>query len=127
MKILHSLLLIAFLYSCSSTPYVPTGEYQWFSIDGHFKTKKNDDEIQAILRKTNLQCRNEMLQIKIPGRGAIPDSDGSLGQEITRNAAIIDSRDGEKQARRDRREYFNNCMELNGFESKWVKFEVVSD
>ena len=127
MKILHSLLLIIFLYSCSSAPYVPTGEYQWFPIDGHFETEKKEAEIQTILRKTNLQCRNEMLQIKIPGRGAIPDSDGSLGQEITRNAAIIDSRDGEKQAKRDRREYFANCMELNGFESKWVVFEVATD
>ena len=40
MKILHSFLLIIFLYSCSSAPYVPTGEYQWFPIDGYFETEK---------------------------------------------------------------------------------------
>ena len=127
MKILHSFLLIIFLYSCSSAPYVPTGEYQWFPIDGYFETEKKEAEIQTILRKTNLQCRNEMLQIKIPSSGDIPDSDGSFLQEFTRNTAIINSRDAEKQAYRDRREYFANCMELNGFESKWVVFEVATD
>ena len=32
-----------------------------------------------------------------------------------------------KNKQRDRREYFANCMELNGFESKWVVFEVATD
>jgi hypothetical protein len=127
MKILHSLALIAFLSSCSFDPFAPTGYYQWNQVDGHFEPEKNNDEIQALLRRSSLQCSNEMMQIKIPSRVVTPDGDGSLSSVYEKASSDFDSAYAQKDARKDREKYFNNCMELNGFVSKWIEYEVVSD
>jgi len=111
-------LFIAFitiiLTSCASTPYeAPKGKYLYFPIDDFFQGE-TEEEVNKIYRKSFLECENEKMKMQIPA----PSTSQSIGSnnyynEYASGAAYM-------IALRDRSKYFDNCLELKGFEKKWV-------
>lgn len=111
-------LFIAFitiiLTSCASTPHeAPKGKYLYFPIDDFFQGE-TEEEVNKIYRKSFLECENEKMKMQIP----TPSTSQSSGSnnyynEYASGAAYM-------IALRDRSKYFDNCLELKGFEKKWV-------
>ena len=112
-------LFIAFmtfiLTSCASTPEAPKGKYLYFPIDDFFQ-EETEEEINKIYRKSFLECENEKMKIQIPTVSTSQiignSTDAYRSEYMSRAAQII--------ALRDRDKYFDNCLELKGFEKKWV-------
>ena len=106
-------LLIVFmtfiLTSCASTtPEEPKGEFLYFPIDEFFQGKTKE-EVDKIYRKRFLECENEKLKIRIP---ILSPQDSVLPKF---------------EALRDRDKYFDNCLELKGFEKKWVPQTILDE
>ena len=113
-------LFIAFitiiLTSCASTPHeAPKGKYLYFPIDDFFQGE-TEEEVNKIYRKSFLECENEKMKIQIP---TLSTSQGS-GKSRDDYRAEYASRAAQMIAIKDRGKYFDNCLELKGFEKKWV-------
>ena len=87
----------------------PKGEYQYFPISGFFQDKKQE-EIFFEKRQAHLNCENEKLSI------AMPAIDGTSVRARNLSATLYN------RALKARNTFYDNCMELKGFEKVWVPF-----
>jgi len=93
------------LSACSSMQNSNTeGEYRYVPITEALK-KLSDEEVAIRLRTASLTCENDMLKVYVPSRTVDPE--------------------GWENGQRERRRYFSNCLELKGFERKWISFSVI--
>ena len=93
------------LSACSSMQNSNTeGEYRYVPITEALK-KLSDEEVAIRLRTASLTCENDMLKVYVPSRTVDPE--------------------GWENGQRERRRYFSNCLELKGFERKWIPLSVI--
>ena len=99
MRLLKNIMILAAISACSSMQNSNTeGEYRYVPITEALK-KLSDEELAIRLRTASLTCENDMLKVYVPSRTSDPEG-WQAGQE-------------------ERRRYFNNCLELKGFERKF--------
>jgi hypothetical protein len=104
-KILVKTLVIFVLFSCSTLQQSePKGEYRYVPITDRLKNLSKDD-FASRLRSASLTCENEMLKVYVPSR-VLDEAGWEAGQN-------------------ERRRYFNNCMELKGFERKFFSPQAI--
>ena len=104
-KILVKTLIIFALFSCSVLQKSePKGEYRYVPITDRLKNLSNED-FASRLRSASLTCENEMLAVYVPSR-AVDEAGWEAGQN-------------------ERRRYFKNCMELKGFERKFLSAQAI--
>ena len=105
-----------FLVSCATqqpqsvaTKEEPKGEYQLFPISAFFKDK-TIEEINFEKRQAQLTCENEKLRV------ALPAFDGTNGMTAQLTGSMYN------RALQARNTFYDNCMELKGFQKVWVPF-----
>ena len=99
-KYLFLALITLILFGCSTLQQTETnGEYRYMPITERLKALSNED-FQASLRTASLVCENDMLRVAVPSR-VIDEAGWEAGQN-------------------ERRRYFRNCMELKGFERRFL-------
>jgi len=99
MRFIINFLLLLIVSACSSLQSSNIeGEYKYVPVTEALK-QLSDEELATRLRRTSLTCENEMLTVYVPSKALDPDG-WQAGQE-------------------ERRRYFNNCLELKGFERKF--------
>tara|TARA_X000000950_G_scaffold286723_1_gene396500 strand:+ start:7844 stop:8230 length:387 start_codon:yes stop_codon:yes gene_type:complete len=99
MRFIINFLLLLIVSACSSLQSSNIeGEYKYVPVTEALK-QLSDEELATRLRRTSLTCENEMLKVYVPSKALDPDG-WQAGQE-------------------ERRRYFNNCLELKGFERKF--------
>ena len=99
MRFIINFLLLLIVSACSSLQSSNIeGEYKYVPVTEALK-QLSEEELATRLRKTSLTCENEMLKVYVPSKAIDPDG-WQAGQE-------------------ERRKYFNNCLELKGFERKF--------
>lgn len=105
MRFIINFLLLLIVSACSFLQSSNVdGEYKYVPVTEALK-KLSDEEIAIILRRTSLTCENEMLKVYVPSKTLDPDG-WIAGQE-------------------ERRRYFNNCLELKGFERKFFSSAAI--
>ena len=105
MRLFINILLLTIISACSSMQNSNTnGEYRYLPITEALK-KLSDEEVAARLRTASLTCENDMLKVYVPSRTVDPE--------------------GWENGQRERRRYFLNCLELKGFERKWIPLSVI--
>ncbi len=99
MRFIINFLLLLIVSACSSLQSSNIeGEYKYVPVTEALK-QLSEEELATRLRMTSLTCENEMLKVYVPSKAIDPDG-WQAGQE-------------------ERRRYFNNCLELKGFERKF--------
>mgnify|MGYP001161422813 FL=1 len=105
MRLFINILLLTIISACSSVQNSNTeGEYRYVPITEALK-KLSDEEVAIRLRTASLTCENDMLKVYVPSRTVDPE--------------------GWENGQRERRRYFSNCLELKGFERKWIPLSVI--
>ncbi len=105
MRLAITPLILLTILGCSSIQNSEKeGEYRYVPITDALK-KLSSKELASKLRTTSLTCENEMLSVYVPSEAIDPE-----GWEV---------------GQRERRIYFTNCMELKGFERKWIPISVI--
>jgi len=105
MRFIINFLLLLSVSACSSLQSSNIeGEYKYVPVTEALK-QLSEEELATRLRKTSLTCENEMLKVYVPSKAIDPDG-WQAGQE-------------------ERRRYFNNCLELKGFERKFFSAAAI--
>lgn len=105
MRFIINFLLLLIVSACSSVQSSNIeGEYKYVPATEALK-QLSDEELATRLRRTSLTCENEMLKVYVPSKALDPDG-WQAGQE-------------------ERRRYFNNCLELKGFERKFFSAAAI--
>ena len=105
MRLFIYILVLTIISACSSMQNSNTnGEYRYLPITEALK-KLSDEEVAARLRTASLTCENNMLQVYVPSRTTDPEG-WQAGQE-------------------ERRRYFQNCLELKGFERRFFSASTI--
>lgn len=105
MRFIINFLLLLIVSACSSLQSSNIeGEYKYVPVTEALK-QLSEEELATRLRKTSLTCENEMLKVYVPSKAIDPDG-WQAGQE-------------------ERRKYFNNCLELKGFERKFFSAAAI--
>lgn len=105
MRFIINFLLLLIVSACSSLQSSNIeGEYKYVPVTEALK-QLSEEELATRLRKTSLTCENEMLKVYVPSKAIDPDG-WQAGQE-------------------ERRRYFNNCLELKGFERKFFSAAAI--
>lgn len=105
MRFIINFLLLLIVSACSSVQSSNIeGEYKYVPATEALK-QLSDEELATRLRRTSLTCENEMLKVYVPSKALDPDG-WLAGQE-------------------ERRRYFNNCLELKGFERKFFSAAAI--
>ena len=105
MRLFIYILVLTIISACSSMQNSNTnGEYRYLPITEALK-KLSDEEVAARLRTASLTCENDMLKVYVPSRTVDPE--------------------GWENGQRERRRYFSNCLDLNGFERNWIPLSVI--
>ena len=104
-KILVKILIVFVLFGCSALQQSePKGEYRYMPITDRLKNLSKED-FASRLRSASLTCENEMLTVYVPSR-VVDEAGWEAGQN-------------------ERRRYFKNCMELKGFERKFISSQAI--
>ena len=104
-KILVKILIVFVLFGCSALQQSePKGEYRYVPITDRLKNLSKED-FASRLRSASLTCENEMLTVYVPSR-VVDEAGWEAGQN-------------------ERRRYFKNCMELKGFERKFISSQAI--
>ena len=104
-KILVKTLIVFVLFGCSALQQSePKGEYRYVPITDRLKNLSKED-FASRLRSASLTCENEMLTVYVPSR-VVDEAGWEAGQN-------------------ERRRYFKNCMELKGFERKFISSQAI--
>ena len=104
-KILVKTLIVFVLFGCSTLQQSePKGEYRYVPITDRLKNLSKED-FDSRLRSASLTCENEMLTVYVPSR-VVDEAGWEAGQN-------------------ERRRYFKNCMELKGFERKFISSQAI--
>ncbi len=107
MRLIIIFFLLIIVSACSSVRKPDTeGEFRYVPITDSLK-KLSDEEIATRLRTASLTCENEMLKVVVPSKIADPEG-WQTGQE-------------------ERRRYFNNCLELKGFERRFFSATTIKN
>jgi len=105
MRFIINFLLLLIVSACSSLQSSNIeGEYKYVPVTEALK-QLSEEELATRLRMTSLTCENEMLKVYVPSKAIDPDG-WQAGQE-------------------ERRRYFNNCLELKGFERKFFSAAAI--
>lgn len=104
-KILFKTLIIFLLFGCSALQQKESkGEYKYVPLTDRLKNLSKED-FALRLRSASLTCENEMLTVYVPSR-VVDEAGWEAGQN-------------------ERRRYFQNCMELKGFERKFLSAKTI--
>jgi len=105
MRLLKNIMILTVISACSSMQNSNVeGEYRYVPITEALK-KLSDEEVAMKLRTASLTCENNMLQVYVPSRTTDPEG-WQAGQE-------------------ERRRYFQNCLELKGFERRFFSASTI--
>ena len=120
MRMKRFIALLVFLTSCASTP---TGEWQYLPVNGFFKSDITKSELDLLLRQSQLQCENELIKLKSQSANKTIQSTGNRQMDAFREGAAMSQRMNDAQKIRN---FYPNCMELNGFKKTWIPYDVPS-